>query len=395
VLFPAAAVLVFTAPAGAKLAQARAAGLGVPQGAWHQVAELVGSGTVGGDSFGGSVALSGGTALAGAPGHANNAGWAYVFQQSTEGWHQVAELVGSGTAAGDNFGLSVALSGGTALAGAPGHAGGTGEAYVFQEGSEGWHQVAELVGSGTAAGDNFGGPVAVSGGTAVVGAPSIAEGAGRAYVFQEGAEGWHQVAELVGSDTADSNVFGTSVTVSGGTALVGAPGHANNAGRAYVFQEGTRGWHQVAELVGSGTASGDNFGCSVAVSGATAVVGAWGHADRAGRAYVFQEGTRGWHQVAELVGSGTAAGDTFGSSVAVSGATAVVGAWGHANNAGRAYVFQEGTRGWHQVAELVGSGTAADDGFGSSVALSGGTAVVGASGYMNADYAGRAYVFRR
>ena len=127
-LFPAAAVLVFTAPAGAKLAQARAAGLGVPQGAWHQVGELVGSGTVGGDSFGGSVALSGGTALAGAPGHAGGTGEAYVFQEGSEGWHQVAELVGSGTAAGDNFGGPVAVSGGTAVVGAPGAL----RAYVFR-----------------------------------------------------------------------------------------------------------------------------------------------------------------------------------------------------------------------------------------------------------------------
>jgi len=78
----------------------------------------------------------------------------------------------------------------------------------------------------------------------------------------------------------------------------------------------------------------------VAISGTTAIVGAHGHAKNAGRAYVFTKTPAAWKQVAELKDSDTVAGDYFGASVAISGTTAVVGAFVHANDAGRAYVFE-------------------------------------------------------
>jgi hypothetical protein len=91
-------------------------------------------------------------------------------------------------------------------------------------------------------------------------------------------------------------------------------------------------------LKGSDTVAGDYFGGSVATSGTTAIVGARDHANEAGRAYVFTETATGWNQTAELKGSDTVAGDQFGASVAISGTTAVVGALGYAKNAGRLHV---------------------------------------------------------
>ena len=92
------------------------------------------------------------------------------------------------------------------------------------------------------------------------------------------AGGWKQAAELKGSDTVAGDYFGYSVAISGTTAVVGAPDHAEHAGRAYVFTKTATGWKQVAELKGSDTVAGDDFGDSVAISGTTAVVGADGHA---------------------------------------------------------------------------------------------------------------------
>jgi L-lactate permease len=77
----------------------------------------------------------------------------------------------------------------------------------------------------------------------------------------------------------------------------------------------------------------------VAISGTTVVVGALDHANDAGRAYVFVKTANGWTGPT-LKGSNTVAGDFFGGAVAISGTTAIVGAGGHANNAGRAYLFQ-------------------------------------------------------
>jgi hypothetical protein len=79
-----------------------------------------------------------------------------------------------------------------------------------------------------------------------------------------------QLAELKGSDTVAHDTFGGSVAISGTTAVVGARAHAGGAGRAYVFTKTPTGWKQVAELKGSDTVAGDDFGDSVAISGTTA-----------------------------------------------------------------------------------------------------------------------------
>jgi hypothetical protein len=179
----------------------------------------------------------------------------------------------------------------------------------------------------------------ISGTTAVVGAFTHAEEAGRAYVFTETPTGWKQVAELKGSDTIAGDQFGFSVAISGTTVVVGSPIRANNAGSAYVFNKSATGWKQVAELKGSDTVAEDYFGSSAAISGTTVVVGAEWHANGAGRAYVFTRTLTGWKQAAELKGSGTVSGDLFGSSVAISGTTAVVGAEENYKSVGRAYVF--------------------------------------------------------
>jgi len=148
-------------------------------------------------------------------------------------------------------------------------------------------QLAELEGS-----NFFGFSVAMSGKTVIVGAPgNTAYGApGAAYVFTKTSTGWNQVAELQGSDL---DMFGYSVAISGTTAMVGAPGYAKNAGRVYVFTKTAAGWMQVAELKGSDTVANDSFGWSVAISGTTAIVGAMSGHSVQGRAYVFTKTSTG------------------------------------------------------------------------------------------------------
>ncbi|MGO9962623.1 MAG: hypothetical protein ACLPUG_04235 [Acidimicrobiales bacterium] len=294
----------------------------------------------------------------------------------------IAELRGSDTVAGDRLGGAVAISGTTAVVGASYCSRMVGRVYVFAETTAGWKQVAELRISDTTVGDVFGDSVAISGTTIVVGAPGYGDDAGRAYVFTRTASGWMQAADLKGSYNVD---FGTSVAISGTTVVVGATGYDGGAGRAAVFTKTRAGWKQTAELKGSGEVSGDFFGSSVAISGTTVVVGApsgypFGFA---GRAYVFTKTRAGWKQVADLVGSSPTARDNFGTSVALSGMTAVVGAPAHG-----AYVFTKTATGWKQTAKLTGSDRVAADGFGESVAISGATTVVGAVGE-----AGRAYLF--
>ncbi|MGA2805980.1 MAG: FG-GAP repeat protein [Acidimicrobiales bacterium] len=356
-----------------------------------RLSELKGADTGVDDFFGDSVAISGTTAVVGAEDHAHDAGRAYLFSLNQAGWSQVAEVEGADTVAGDDFGWSVAIGGDTVVVGAPSRAKDAGRAYVFGQTSAGWAQVAVLKGTGTVVNDGFGASVAVSGTTAVVGASGHDDYAGAAYVFTDTAGSWHETAELEGPRVVAGDEFGWSVAISGLTVVVGVQDHADDGGLAYVFEKTGRYWTQTAELKGSDTVAGDFFGDSVAISGATAVIGAWGHNRNAGRVYVFEKAKGHWRQVAELKGSDTVPGDFFGDSVAVSGSTVVVGAENHASDAGRAYVFTKTATGWKQVEEVDGPDTVAGDWLGYSVALSGATAVVGAPNH--ASSAGRAYVF--
>ena len=152
---------------------------------------------------------------------------------------------------------------------------------------------------------------------------------------------WSEQQKLTASDAAWNDDFGTSVALSGDTAVVGAPfddDAGSASGSAYVFvRSGTR-WSQQQKLTASDAAPNDDFGLAVALSGDTAVVGAIGDDDAgrvSGAAYVFvRSGTR-WSEQQKLTASDAAAGIRFGNSVAVSGDTAVVGAYADDS----AYVF--------------------------------------------------------
>jgi hypothetical protein len=327
---------------------------------WFQQAKLIASDAAAADLFGSSVAVSGDTAVVGATyddSPATDAGSAYVFVRSNGAWTEQAKLTASDVAAGDNFGNRVALSGDTAVVGAPADdspATNAGSAYVFVRSGGTWTEQAKLTASDAAANDQFGVSVAVSGDTAVVGArrdDSPARDAGSAYVFVRSEVTWAEQAKLTASDAAENDELGTSVAVSGDTAVVGAyfdDSPASDAGSAYVFVRSGLTWAQQAKLTAADAADGadgDNFGTSVAVSGDTAVVGAPiddSPATHAGSAYVFVRSGVTWAQQQKLTASDAADSDNFGSSVAVSGDTAVVGSPrdnSPASIAGSAYVF--------------------------------------------------------
>ena len=211
-----------------------------------------------------------------------------------------------------------------------------------------------------------------------------------------------QQAELTASDGAASDEFGEVVAVSGSTIVVGARYHkvGSNAhqGAAYVFTNQGGGWAQTAELTASDGAADDAFGTWVAVSGSTIVVGAPSHQVGSntgqGAVYVFSNQGGGWAQSAELTASNGALGDEFGNSVSVSGSTIAVGAVNRAGG-GAGYVFTNTGGGWTQSAELTGSDVAAGDDFGLAVSVSGGTIAVGAEYHKVGSNAhqGAVYVF--
>jgi hypothetical protein len=297
------------------------------------------------DFFGYSVAVNEDTVLIGAfnktIGSNSSQGAAYVFVRSGGVWTQQREMTAGNGAAKDLFGDSVALNGNTALIGANGKSKGRGAAYVFVRSGEVWTQQHEMTASNGAAKDQFGFSVALSdnGNTAVIGAATNTVHEtykGAAYVFVRSGEVWTQQQELAASNGHAYDYFGWSVAVSGDTAVITAyRDSGNGVGVAYVFVRSGKVWTQQKELTASDSAQYDQFGASVTVSGDTAVIGAPGKNDQ-GVAYVFVRSGTEWTQQQELTGSDT----NFGISVALSGDILVVGAYGETNGLpGAAYVF--------------------------------------------------------
>ena len=367
--------------------------------AFTQQAKLTASDGVGNDSFGYAVALSGDTALVGAYGD-DGKGSAYVFVRSGTIWSQQAKLTASDRAAADYFGWSVALSGDTALVGAHWGDNAKGSAYVFVRSGATWSQQAKLTASENS--QFFGISVALSGDTALVGAHYNGSGLGAAYVFVRSGATWSQQAKLTASDGIAPDFFGISVALSGDTALVGADGDDvginTDQGSAYVFVRSGAAWSQQAKLTASDGAFYDQFGHSVALSGDTALVGAWGGGTYRGSAYVFVRSGATWSRQAMLTAPDSWSYDQFGRSVALSGDTALVGAMtndvGAYSDQGAAYVFARSGATWsHQEEKVTASDGTYSDYLGISVALSGDTALVGAFGDDNMR--GSAYVFVR
>jgi hypothetical protein len=323
-------------------------------------------------------------------------------------WVQDAYLKASNAGASDQFGWAVAISGSTIVVGAPledsnqatitnadgsaspdNSAGNSGAVYVFKRDANGdWIQDAYLKASNAEANDWFGVSVAISGSTIVVGA-------------------WSE----------DSN----QTTITNADSLASSNNSATDSGAVYVFKrDGNGDWIQDAYLKASNAEGGDGFGVSVAISGSTIVVGAYfedsnqttitntdgsastdNSATDSGAVYVFKRDANGdWIQDAYLKASNAEPNDYFGISVAISGSTLVVGAHGEASNqttitnadgsassnnsasnSGAVYVLKRDAAGdWIQDAYLKASNAGANDNFGTSVAISGSTLIVGANG---------------
>ena len=376
--------------------------------------KLTASDGAAGDLFGQSVAISGDSLVVGNAGDDVGAnvsqGSAYVFVRSGGVWTQQQKLTAGDGAASDVFGDSVAISGDTLVVGARladvGANGEQGAAYVFVRNGGVWTQQQKLTADDGAAGDLFGLSVAITGDTVVVGAPADDGSQGAAYVFVRNGDVWTEQQKLTASDRA-VNIFGHAVAISGDTVVVGAlfdaVGANSDQGSAYVFVRRGGVWTEQQKLTAADGAADDLFSRSVAISGDSLVVSLNGdqvgaRADQ-GFAYVFVRRGVVWTQQQKLIASDGAAGDQFGQSVAISGDTLVVGAHladvGANGNQGSAYIFVRSGGVWTEQQKLTAGDGAAGDAFGDSVAISGDTLVVGTPGAdVGANVLqGSAYVF--
>ncbi|GEM_PF-999898 len=374
-------------------------------GTFTQQQKLTASDGKANDEFGFSVALSGDNAIVGAKDENFTQGAAYVFVRTNGNWAQQQKLTASDGRFDDQFGYAVAISGDTALVGSRSSVSGgsrQGTVYVFVRTNGNWTERQRLTASDGKNNDGFGWSIAISGDTAIIGAVGASAGAntnqGAAYVFVRNNGAWAQQQKLIANE-AVLGPFGHSVALSGDTAVVGAL----YAEAAYVFTRANGAWTRQQKLTASDGKDGDTFGYATAISGDTAIIGArWadisGNTER-GAAYVYVRANGAWTQQQKLTASDGRVNDYFGSSVAVNADTALVGAIGvdtGANiNQGAAYAFTRANGTWTQQQKLTGSDSGIGDVFGQSIAISGGTVIVGAIGATVSERSnqGAAYVF--
>jgi hypothetical protein len=333
--------------------------------------------------FGASVALSGDTLAVGSPQDISSGnpvpssapwpGAVYVFTRSGTMWTEEAYLTASNAPAWQNlFGSSLALRGDTLAIGAqqepiPADGGPdaslpyAGAAYVFTRSGATWTQAAQLSASNATAYAEFGASVALGSDTLVIGA----SGAGAAYVFTGSGATWAAAGSLTASNASNAGGFGASLALDGDALAVGAPYEASNAtgvggnqgdtsapgaGAAYVFRRTQGTFVQEAYVKASNTRQDARFGSAVALSGSTLAVGAilesggdvGINGDQAstttpddGAVYTFLRGTATWAQTAYVKPPvNLSRPPSFGLSLALTGASLLVGEYG------RAYVIE-------------------------------------------------------
>lgn len=347
------------------------------------------------DAFGFAIAIDGTTALvsavnAPAAGADGFQGAVYVFTYANGQWTQTQKLTASDAAPGDAFGTSIAIDGTTAIIGAPlkqiGSNAQQGEAYVFNFSGGSWTETQKLTASDGALIDTFGDAVALDGSTAIIGASGVRgplgeSYVGAAYVFSESGGSWTEGQKLMSADRAWNDLFGVSVAVEGGVALIGASqSHWSNGpgpGAIYVFTQSGETWTETQTIRADDGVAGDYFGAALRVDGGSMVIGAPGVTVNAGAyagaAYVFGESAGTWMQQQKLTADNAAENNYFGRSVAIKGSSVLIGAVAATVNdvpfAGAAYLFNGTGSNWIQNAELTASEPATGDYFGWSVDL--------------------------
>ena len=312
----------------------------------------------------------------------------------------------------DHMGKSVSVSGEIAVVGVPGTGKDAGAIFVFVRDEIGWVEQTRIIPEDRKPNDEFGSVVTLRGDTLVVGMPrysEISKNHGTVFVYTRSADQWVRQPNVNADDTEESDRFGNAVDFDGKNLIVGA--YSANApkgdsGAAYIFSRQGNSWVQQAKLVANDADAFDWFGTSVAISGDLAVVGAIredgkGINSDSGAVYVFRKIGESWIQEAKVIGRDTREKHNFGHTVKTNGRIFAVGVpkGGSAGN-GAVYLFRFQDNVWRQH----GAALAARSGnnFGHSISLENQTIIIGSSQDNNDEWekqvergdTGAAYIFR-
>ncbi|MES1186745.1 MAG: hypothetical protein ABUL60_23225 [Myxococcales bacterium] len=326
------------------------------------------------------AALSGDSLLVGASGYDHDRGLVYPFERTSAGWVSQPSVSRAEFQQGDLFGGALAIDGDTAIIASPEVNQQKGAAFIYQRVNGQWQPGPELVGSDVVAGDGFGNAVAISGDTAIVGAPT--KGTGAAYIFVRAGDAWTQQRKV--ASPASSQAFGVAVALDGDTALVGDKGTDHAKGLVWVLVRAKAKWSVQQRIQPDGIQAKDMFGGAVSISGDTAIASSVLFSDlERGAAYVFTRSAGVWTQQQRLIPSDDGQNHVFGWTVCVRGDRALVTAPNEAlgeERPGAAYLFTRYAGVWTEQQKLtpdvLPEPAIQDSGFGTAVALGPHTAVV-------------------
>jgi hypothetical protein len=394
-----------------------------PDATWLEQ-EVLASDGASGDLFGFRVLVSGDSAFVSAPAPLNHPGKVYVFANVGGTWTEMQQIVATPSVApppnwSDFFGWSLSLSGDTLLVGAPEvfnpMFGPVGGAYVFVNDGGTWTQQQELLASDAGSFDWVGSAVALAGDTAFVGAPNHNGNEGEVHVYTRVDTTWSEGTPLVASDGTggDAHQFGGAIKTDGTTLLIGAPGPDFSStgtyapGEAYIFTNSGGTWSEAQILTPDDGADGDQFGFSLALDGATALIGApaanIGANLHQGAAYAFDGSSGTWTEAAKIVADDGIQYDQLGQSVAMQGGNALIGTWSHNDDLngtpappkpGAAYLYSAGRGEWNLSNEFHAGDAANGDSYGWDVGIDGTTLLVGSQATVGANpFQGSAYFY--
>jgi len=318
-------------------------------------------------SFGARLRVSGDTAIVGCRPSRYGAGTsaAYFYDRTASGWTYAQTFGGA-----SRYSISVDISGDRAVVGAPYISGE--KMYIYERTSGTWalHQIIDGYLDGH---DWFGEAVAIEGDWAAVTAPDSIHIAGPIYLYQRGAANWTAAGIL--SDVSGWGLYGGQLDISLPRLIGGDPEYEGH-GAAHVYLLPAFGGATNAEvfLESPDWDDDDKFGTSVAIEGDRAVVGAPLH-DIAGllstgAAYVFERVGGAWQFRSKLIGNPPTYAERVGSAVALDGERILVG------GNGTAYLFELSGTQWVQSARIAAPGASVN--FGNAVALEGTRMLVGA-----------------
>ena len=362
--------------------------------------------------------------IIGAPGYSSGTGRAYVYFGGLI-TNTIADVVLTGEAAGNSFGISVSTAGDVngdgfsdVIVGAIGYLSTRGRAYIYFGGAA-MNNSADVTMTGEAAGNIFGYSVSTAGDVngdgysdVMVGANNYGGSLGKAYIFFGGASMNNTADVTMIGETYLGSALSYAGDVNGdgySDVIVGERDYLGAVGRAYIFLGGAS-MDNTADVTMTGEAISNYFGTSVSSAGdvngdgySDVIVGARGYSANTGRSYIFFGGAA-MNNTADVTMTGDATNIYLGNSVSSAGdvncdgfSDVIVGANGYSSNTGRAYIYFGGAS-MNNTADLTMTGETVNNNFGVSVSSAGdmngdgySEMIIGAPGYSSGT--GRVYLY--